>query len=70
MDNINKLHIYPNPVNEKIYIENKNREEIVIYNINGKIIVKTYDEMINLKKLSNGIYFVIIGDKKAYFIKN
>ena len=70
MDNINNLYMYPNPVNEYIYIENKSREEIVIYNINGKIIIKTYDEIINLKNLSNGIYFAIIGDRKGYFIKN
>ena len=69
------LNLYPNPVNDKLYIETEvNIEEIVIYDVYGRLqVTKTPshqdDATIDVSGLNSGIYFVEIYTDKGNFIK-
>ncbi|MBN2519013.1 MAG: T9SS type A sorting domain-containing protein, partial [Bacteroidales bacterium] len=59
-----KIHIFPNPFSDKIYIQkhqNIEINEIRIFDISGKMLVKTgYNEFIFTGNLSSGVYFIDI----------
>jgi subtilisin family serine protease len=64
-DNLkSQLKIYPNPTNDKIYINGVNKEELVkIYDIQGKLIesITIYnDAEIDLSKYDKGVYLIKI----------
>ena len=55
--------IYPNPAQYQIKIQDKTENQIVeIININGKVILKTQENTINISNLSNGIYLLRLYD--------
>ena len=65
----NKVNIYPNPVDDILYIEtNENIEEIVIYDVKGskvyeqvnKSVSVSMSESISVSSLKPGVYFVKI----------
>lgn len=62
------FNIYPNPSNQYVNIENiPQNSKLTISNLNGKKIheqfVSKTDELINVSKFENGIYFVTIENK-------
>lgn len=64
-----EILIYPNPVNDNLLIKNKEVKEIIIYNINGMIILKNSNSnKINLQHLALGFYFtkIIFKDNSIY----
>ena len=66
---LNSLQIYPNPVNDFIYIKNtpQSRLKFQIIDLNGNIIQKgqLLNEAIDVKGLSPGIYLLHIFNDKA-----
>lgn len=73
-----KLRIYPNPVSEVLNIEfinSKELEHLVIYDIHGKVMVneklklKNSITQIDISKLKSGIYFSRIGNVTRKFVK-
>lgn len=59
------LSIYPNPINNKMHIRSQNLvESVVVYNLLGKIVIKTHPEKqsptINTYRLKSGVYLVQI----------
>ncbi len=54
----NELIIYPNPASEFIYIDypNKNYEQILLYDILGKLIKTTTIDPINITEIQKGFY--------------
>jgi hypothetical protein len=58
------INIFPNPVSEILYIQNSNPISIKssLYSINGKLLqtIKTPIQEIDVKKLNNGVYFLVI----------
>ena len=69
------FNIYPNPVNDVLFIETEmNVEEVVVYDVNGRQQGnKTTGQHIDVKNLSNGVYFVKVktenGEVVRRFIK-
>jgi hypothetical protein len=61
--------VYPNPSSHTIYVENKKKEEIFIYNILGELVLNTKEEYINIEKFPVGIYVIKKGNKTSQFIK-
>ncbi|RLD46802.1 MAG: hypothetical protein DRI94_14465 [Bacteroidetes bacterium] len=53
----NKLFIYPNPTSKILNIKN-NTNEIFVYNISGKLMIKTYNNKINVSDWKNGVYII------------
>ena len=65
--------IYPNPTSDFICIENlKPNTSVKVMDVFGKVLIskKLSDQLIDVKALSNGTYFLLIEDKKPIkFIK-
>lgn len=76
IDADSKINIYPNPINNKLFIEvNKDFsvEQIDVYDISGrKLISKTFNESqsrlieLDFSSFSNGIYFLTINHSNQY----
>jgi hypothetical protein len=70
----NRISIYPNPVEEVLYIKNNSGIDlkvIKVYNILGELVLKLTDglDRINLSQLKSGILFVNIETQKEITIK-
>ena len=75
-ENLMTISIYPNPVNDKLYIQGLlNPTKISVYNVLGKevLLVKNTNN-INVAKLPSGVYIIRISDgvgqTNRKFIKN
>jgi hypothetical protein len=69
VNNINSINLYPNPVENTLYINTLNENMFYsLYDVNGKNIYSTNDKFIPMGKLSTGIYILrIIGDNHTSF---
>ncbi|MEO8759738.1 MAG: T9SS type A sorting domain-containing protein [Bacteroidia bacterium] len=56
--------IYPNPANDKVYIDGKNITEIKLVNVLGNEVLHTKEKEIEVSSLTNGIYFIEITTTK------
>ena len=70
------LHIFPNPANDRLYIEAEVEiEEVSIYTITGVIVGQQttlngqQSSSIDLSNLNNGIYFIKINTKQGNIVK-
>ena len=80
-ENINELkdsfYLYPNPVNDKLYIETQTQTQtltIEIYDIYGRLqdykTIRLQDNVaIDVENLKSGIYFVKINTEKGNIVK-
>jgi len=70
----NNLLIYPNPVKNILEIKSLSNEyfnhKITIYNLSGQILIESkYQEVIDISNLTQGIYFLKLGNNAYKFIK-
>lgn len=68
------LLIYPNPVEDYLYLSNVNTDiiNLQMFSFDGKLVLrKTIQSLdpIDISFLSSGIYFLIVNDKTAKIIK-
>ena len=76
-NNINDIDVYPNPVNDRLYLETElDVEEVVIYDVYGRrqSAVNGYQSLpIDVSGLNSGVYFIRLkiddGDMIRRFIK-
>ncbi|AEH02634.1 T9SS type A sorting domain-containing protein [Lacinutrix sp. 5H-3-7-4] len=75
--NTNSIKLYPNPVNDRLFIKSDNRiDSITIYNVNGQIIKQkeAFSNGLDVSALNAGLYFINIksdnGESIKKFIKN
>ena len=68
-----KLNVYPNPCTESIRIQTNVNDDVVLYNLQGAVVMSTVatDEVttMNVNELPSGIYFVKSGNKTAKIVK-
>jgi hypothetical protein len=71
-----KVEIYPNPVDDKLYIVTEDDvKEVVVYTITGVIVGQQSTDnrqqtlTIDLSDLKSGIYFVKINTEKGNIVK-
>ena len=62
ISNESNFKIYPNPVNNILYINSANEINSIVYDITGKEVLKSNSKNINLEELSKGIYIIKIRD--------
>ncbi|HNW89872.1 MAG TPA: T9SS type A sorting domain-containing protein [Bacteroidales bacterium] len=76
----NQFTVYPNPAKDNLTIEKisgfskpNNNETILIYNIQGKLIVQqafnTYKSIIDLQNLEQGMYLLKVESEEGYWMK-
>ncbi|MCB0399686.1 MAG: T9SS type A sorting domain-containing protein [Winogradskyella sp.] len=59
----NKMSLYPNPTKDIINIKTKNLDiNVEIYDVTGKLILKTKNTQIKVDNLTSGIYFLKLSD--------
>jgi len=67
------INLFPNPVSGELFISSENTvvENIVVYSINGKILLETVNETnsINVSALSKGIYFIELSSSEGKSIQ-
>lgn len=66
------IKIYPNPTNSILYIEyaqTDKKRRIKIYDAVGQLIISTTQTVIDMSRLSKGVYFVIVGDVVKKIVK-
>lgn len=71
--NSNSINIFPNPTNGTTYFDGASCNMIVITDISGKVLMTDTSfssplRTVDLRNLSNGIYFVLIKDKDQKII--
>jgi hypothetical protein len=60
----NNVVVYPNPVEDVLNIDAFKAESIVIYNVNGSIVLsQTFESTIDLTNLDAGVYFIHVSDQ-------
>jgi hypothetical protein len=65
---IEDFKVYPNPFSDVIQIESdKSIESILIKDLNGKTLLETKENKINLDILTNGYYFIVLSSEKQTF---
>jgi len=67
------ISIYPNPVKDELFISKIDDEvSIKIFDITGKLILKRddvyFNKPIEVEKLNNGIYFILLKDKQGWSV--
>ncbi len=50
------VKVYPNPTTNQVYFKIENFENIEIYDITGKLIIKTKSNVIRMEDVQNGVY--------------
>ncbi|SDF91302.1 T9SS type A sorting domain-containing protein [Epilithonimonas hungarica] len=55
-----KVLVYPNPVVDIVHIDNKNLKSVALYNMEGKKLLETKSNEMNVSKLPNGVYVLRI----------
>ncbi len=67
----NNITVYPNPVSEKLFINCPGTQSnILIKNIIGQIIIETsFTNIIDIRKIKNGIYFIEIYEGNNLSVK-
>lgn len=68
----NTISLWPNPVKEILNINSLNEDiisAITIYDIQGKLIIESSNNSINVDSLSNGVYIVKISTNKGEYTK-
>ncbi|MDC9722071.1 MAG: T9SS type A sorting domain-containing protein [Urechidicola sp.] len=56
----NKVNIYPNPSSNIITIDAKQFKSVSVFDLNGRIVLESEKEKINVSELANGIYLAKI----------
>jgi hypothetical protein len=70
----NSFSVYPNPVNDILFIENNNNniiQEIVVYDVMGKAVIEQNGSIaqIDFSNITNGLYLVKITSEKEIIVK-
>jgi len=55
-----KVLVYPNPVVDVLHIDDKNLKSVVLYNMEGKKLLETKSNEMNVSKLPKGVYVLRI----------
>ncbi len=74
-EEVKPLNIYPNPVKDILYLEKTEGSEVLIYNQQGKLILRkpiiqsNNFNQVDLSKLNKGIYYIKVGLRNAKLLK-
>ncbi|MDR1974477.1 MAG: Ig-like domain-containing protein [Bacteroidales bacterium] len=64
------LHIYPNPTSDRVYFSNPDGTEAVLYNAQGKLLLRTRRDSIDLSSYPQSIYLIRVGARTAKVVKH
>jgi len=59
---ISNIRLYPNPTTSQVFIDYDGACEVKIYNMQGQLLLKTNEKIIDLSMFNNALYVLIIKD--------
>ena len=59
---ISNIRLYPNPTTSQVFIDYDSACEVKIYNLQGQLLLKTNEKIIDLSMFNNALYVLIIKD--------
>ena len=66
----NSLNVYPNPANDKLFIEGVEGETVRIYDNMGRLVLnEQYKGHVDVSALAQGVYAVSVGNNVVKFVK-
>lgn len=69
VEQASNIKMYPNPVEQVLFVEESKNSSKLIYNALGRIVISTTQSSINVKDLPAGLYILKAGDEVISFIK-
>jgi hypothetical protein len=66
--NHSTFNVYPNPVSNKLKIDNATMKKKTLYNAIGQLILTTNDDVIDVRNYPKGMYYIKCGDQTKRFI--
>ncbi len=54
------VSVYPNPANDKLFINATNVQHVDLYNVTGQLVISSTDTEINVSGLEAGMYFISV----------
>ena len=60
--NFTNIRLFPNPTSSQLLIDYDGEIEVAIYNMQGQLLLTTYDKKIDMSAFHNAIYVLIIND--------
>jgi hypothetical protein len=66
------IRIYPNPAKEYLFIEGfLSKTSVRVYNVNGSLLMSKAlnSPVLDIHRLENGVYFLMITDRKGVTIR-
>lgn len=71
-EKIKTIKTYPNPVESKLYVETDDQTSYTIFSSEGKLVMSGSIESsltaIDVKNLSSGVYFLVMGNQRIPFV--
>ena len=64
IDDLN-VRVFPNPVADRVYVEASDLIELNLYSLEGKLLVFTQDNTVDMSTLEPGVYLVQILTKNG-----
>ena len=68
-ENVNSINLFPNPATSIVSIEGENISLVMIYDVNGKLIVGSTKKQIDISTFSKGVYSVVVISEKNRSVK-
>lgn len=59
---ISNIRLYPNPVTSQLFIDYDAACEVTLYNMQGQLLLKTNDKIIDMSTFNNALYVLILKD--------
>ncbi len=69
LQNIDNIKLYPNPATNIVTIEGENISSVMIFDMNGKVVVETTQKQIDITALAKGVYSVVVISDKNRSVK-
>ena len=66
---IDNIKLYPNPATNSVTIEGENISSVMIFDMNGKVVVETTQKQIDITALAKGVYSVVVISDKNRSVK-
>ena len=63
VSNANTVFSYPNPAKDVLYINTNSKDVKEVFNGVGQMLIRTFDNELDVSRLSPGLYFLRCGKK-------
>lgn len=66
LSSADKITLFPNPATSVVNIDGENVSSVIIYDVNGRVLIQTQQKQIDVSALAKGVYSVVIATDKNW----